>query len=233
MAGLLSKQPKQSPDGEDDGATTPPKGRAQAGDGKAPPKGEPTHAAGAPDEDGESGNVSPEEQAQYDTWVQNGMNVMYDEKAMPQLLETIRGDGSPVEGLATALSTLVMRLEDSAEKSGQQISGDVKLHGAQELLEQMVELAEEAGIHEFTPEEMESAFYLALDTYRSTRQEQGKLPVEELSQDMNELAAAEQQGTLGQMLPGIEEYAQKAPQPGQQGGNAAPAGPPPRRGLMG
>lgn len=181
----------------------------------------------------EEPNVSPEEQKEYDQFVTNGMNLIDDEKATPQILESIEGDGNPIEGLGLTLAAVVMRVEDSAEKGGKKLSPDVMLHGATELLEQMVELAEEAGVHEFSEEEMESALYFGMDFYRSTRQEQGKLHEDELQQDFQGIVDAEQQGQLDEILPGLREYAANAPQPedvqGQQeGGDEQPQ----RRGLM-
>jgi hypothetical protein len=178
----------------------------------------------APDEES---NVSPEEQAQYDTFVTNGMTMMYDEKVLPQIMEALKGDGNPIEGLANATAMIVLRLDDSAEQSGQQISGEVKFHGATELLEQLAELSQEAGIHEFNEEDMEAATYLAMDIYRTTRQEQGKLPKEDLEQDMQELMALNESGQLDQEFPGLSEHAAKRSQPGQE------EGPPPEsQGLM-
>lgn len=161
----------------------------------------------------QSANVTAEEQSSYDRFVTNGMQMLYNPQALPQLLESVRGDGNPIQGLANALVTLVTRLEDSAEQAGDQVSGDVMLHGGTELLEQMVELAEEAGVHKFTDEEIESALYLAMDTYRTTRQQQGRLPEEQLAADMQQLVQADVAGELEQLLPGIGKYAEKAPKP--------------------
>ena len=168
----------------------------------------------APAQEDES-NVTPELQAEYNRFVTNGMRMLYNQKAMPQILESIRGDGNPVEGLANALVMLVMRLEDSAAQQGQQIDGDIMEQGGAELLEQMVDLAEKAGVHKFKEKEMESALYLAMDLYRTTRQQQGRLPEEQLAADMQELMRADQAGELEQMIPGITEYAKKAPKPEQ------------------
>ena len=169
----------------------------------------------------EDETVTPEEQEQYDLFVSNGMKLLYDQKVMPKLMESIRGggnateDGNPIEGLANALSMLVMRLEDSAAEKGQPISPDVMLHGGTELLEQMADLAEQAGVHTFDESEIETALYLALDTYRTTRQQQGKLPEDQLKADMQQLAQAEQDGSIDEIIPGITEYAKKAPKPDQ------------------
>jgi len=167
----------------------------------------------------ETANVSPEEQAQYNAFVENGAEVIYSEGGQKSILDSIAGggqggDGNPVEGLANALVMLVMRLEDSAEQAGTKMSGDVMLHGGSELLELMVEMAEEAGIHTFDDSEIESALYLALDTYRATRQQQGKLPEEQLQADFEEVQRAEQAGQLEEVIPGIGEYAKRAPKPG-------------------
>ena len=182
------------------------------------PQQQPNAEAGG----GDPTNVSPEEQQQYDVFVTNGMKILDDQKALPKILETIKGDGSPVEGLGNALALLVMRLEDSATEGGQKISPDVLLHGGTELLEQMVELAEKAGVHEFDEKEMESALYLALDIYRTSRQESGQLDEEALGADMQELQRADKEGELEGMFPGLGEYAKGLPKPDQA--------PPTRRG---
>ena len=162
----------------------------------------------APGDQDES-NVTPEEQAEYDQFVTNGMKLMYSEETLPKVLESIAGDGNPIEGLGTALAMLVMRVEDSAKDSGREISGDVKLNAATELLEQMAELATEAGIHDFSPEDMEVALFHGLDVYRETRAQQGELPVDELTEDMAQIVKADQQGRIDEVVPGLKEYAQK------------------------
>lgn len=190
MAGLLKKQ----------GVAPDSSGGMPGGQGGQMPPEE------MPDEES---NVTPEEQADYDEFVTNGMKVMYSKDRIKKFLQSIEGGGNAVKGLANAVSILVMRLEDDAKNNGKEFSGDVMIHAAQELMEQMAELAEAAGIHTFTEEEMESAFYLALDRYRSTRQQAGTLPVDEIKQDVDELRVAEQQGRLEEIAPGITEYAQQ------------------------
>ena len=178
---------------------------------------------------GDEGSVSPEEQKSYDEFVTNGMSLLHNEKALSGLLKAMKGDGNPVEGLANTVASIVMRVEDSAQKKGIEISGDVIMHGGTELLEQAAELAEKAGVHKFSDDEIESALYLAMDIYRTTRQQHGKLPTEQFGQDMQELQAAEQDGSLEKMIPGIGKYAEQHPseQPAEQPGQQ-----PPQRGLL-
>lgn len=213
MAGLLNPR--------DDKQATPPGGMPQADQPPAAGGSMQPLAAGGEEE----GNVTPEEQAQYDTFVTNGMQLIYNEKSMPQVLQSIAGDGDPVEGLANTVATVVMRLEDSAADKGQEISGDVKMHGATELLEQMAELAGEAGIHDYSEEEMEGALFRALDIYREARAD--RLPVDELKEDFAMLQEADQQGRLDEIVPGASEFAARRGGQQEQGQEQAP-----RQGLM-
>lgn len=173
-----------------------PQGQPQAQPQQGMPQGE------------EESNVSPEEQKSYNNFVTNGMKLMYSEKTMPQVVKAIQGGGNPVEGLANAALTVVTQLEQSAKQKGVEISPDVKYHGSEELLAQMAELAEAAGIHEFSEEELEQAFFLALDLYRVGKQQSGELDEGALKQDMQMLQAANEQGQLDQVVPGASQYAQ-------------------------
>lgn len=196
---------------------------------QAPPPGEemPPEGEQMAEGDEEQPNVSPEEQEQYDQFVTNGMSLIHSEESMPQVLETLKGDGNPVEGLSHALVAVVTRLEQSAEEAGTPVEGDIKMHGGEALRDQLVELAEAAGIHEYTPDEVETAFFMACDQYREMKQQDGSLPVDELSQDMNELVAADKEGRLDEIAPGATEYAQS-----KGGGGGMPPAEEEQRGLM-
>ena len=196
----------------------------------APPQGGPPPAAGAPQGQppADNSNVSPEEQAQYDSFVTNAMSLMNDEKGVQNLLKSIEGDGDPIKGLANAVASIVMRVEDSAVKAGEEISGDVLMHGGAEILEQAADLSEQVGGHAFTPEEMESATYMAMDLYRESRGD--KIDQGEQGESMQELQAAEADGSLEKQIPGITEHSQK---PGQAPAGGPPPGEPQQRGLMG
>ena len=182
------------------------------------------------DESGAEGNVSPEEQAQYDAFVTNGMKLMNDEKGIDGLLKAIQGDGDPIQGLADTVAAIVIRVEDSAQKQGVEISPDVLLHGGTELLEQAADLSEQAGNHKFDDKELEAALYRSMDIYRSMREQQGKLPTEQLGQDLQELQAAEKEGSLEEMFPGITEFGNERPAPPPR--NAQPPAAQPSRGLL-
>lgn len=204
--------------------------------GSAPPQQErPTAAQRNPmnaPETEQGANVTPEEQAEYDQFVANATEIMYDEQTMPQILQRIHGSPNKAEAVANVTAMLVMRLEDSARQEGMPIEGDVKFHGGVNILELLVDLTEAAGIHEFSPEEIEQATLAAMDIYREARQADGTLPSEEIAEDLDLLVAAEEQGALGELVPGAEQYAQMAEQRHGGGGQQQGGEPKRRRGLM-
>ncbi len=179
---------------------------------------------------GAEGEVTADEQGQYTEFVTNGMRLLHDEGGLKKTLEAIAGDGDPIEGLANVVAGIVMRVEDSATQSGAEISGDVLMQGGTELLEQAAELAEEADIHDFSEEELGQAHQQAMHLYMATRQQQGKLPPEKFAQDLQELQAAEQDGSLETMIPGIAEFAEQQVAKASQAKPAAAAKP--SRGLL-
>jgi len=172
-------------------------------------------------------NVTPEEQTQYEQFVDNGYSLIYDPKMLPQVLERLRSE-DPTEGLASTAALVVMALEDSAQQQGIELADGVKLHGGTEILEDLANLAREAGIHDYGEDEIEAALYQALDLDRGVRQEQGRLEQDRYAQELEQLMAADQRGELEQMMPGVKEHYARA-----GGGQPAPGGgEQPRRGLM-
>ena len=117
------------------------------------------------------GKVSPQEQEQYDKVVSKGMELIYNQKVMPQLVQSIQGDGNPVEGLANVVSMVMLRLDDASAQAGEQMSPGVRAHAAKELLEQVAELAGPKGadVHEFSRQELEAAYQMASGLYDMAR----------------------------------------------------------------
>jgi hypothetical protein len=127
-------------------------------------------------------NVSPEEQAQYDEFVTNGMQLIYQKQGgtvqvAPAVLAQLKGDWKGVEGslgqvpqeekpldpkspidcLAVATVALVLSLEASATGAGKQLDPAVTFHGGAEILEQLADIDNAAGIHDFSDDEMTGA----------------------------------------------------------------------------
>jgi hypothetical protein len=123
-------------------------------------------------------NVSPEEQAQYDEFVQNGMKLVYQgDHVAPAVLDQLNGKwddvkaslgeipqeekpldpSNPIDNLAVATVALVLALEASAANAGKKLDPGVVFHGGVELLEQLADIAQAANIHDFTQDEMDAA----------------------------------------------------------------------------
>ncbi len=208
--GLLTpEQPggAPSPGGVPAPATGGPAPAIQATTPAAPPVGE------------EQTNVSPEEQAQYDQFVDQALSAIYDEKSLPGVIESLKGNGNPVDGLANTAVSIVTRVQDSAEKAGQALSVDVLFMGGAEILEDLAGLSEKVGIHTFTPEEVEGALFQAMDLYREQKGRDGgggQLAAQS-KQDFSELVALDKAGELDKVQPGLTK---------QFGGGGAQGGAP-------
>lgn len=170
----------------------------------APPAG-PMNAptGGEGDERGEAPNVTPEEQAQYDQFMERAFALAYDARTFPMVMNRIRKAPDPVEGLAAAATMLVSRLKDSAARQNVPLSPDVLYHGGAALLEDLADTAGKAGIHTYTPDEVEGALYRALDLYRGMEGDNDPAGKQAVAQDWQTLVQADRAGALDQVLPGL------------------------------
>ena len=116
-----------------------------------------------------------------------------------------------MDALATVTVHVIDRLEGSASQQGQAIDPDIVMHGGSEILEELANLAGKTGIHEFSDQEMETATYEAMDLYRSNKEQSGELDQKAVGAQFEELARADKEGRLGEMIPGIENVQQRAP----------------------
>ena len=167
--------------------------------------------------------ASPEEQRLYDDFVNTALSIIYPKGEQqgtvnPSVVTTLRGEidpqvmamfemaeppltQSPIDLLAVSTVQLTLVVEDKAEASGQQLPDDVVMHGGVEILEALVEVAEAAGVHDYSEEDIENATYRAMDLYRISSP---RVDQQALSQEFGAIAEADKSGSLSQLLPGIE-----------------------------
>lgn len=148
--------------------------------------------------------ASPQEQAQYDEFVNNAFNLIFDEKTMPGIIERLSATEEPIDDLANTAALVTFRLQDSAQKAGAQIPDEVVFHAGVEILEELANLSEKAGIHEFSQEELEAATLRALDVFREMGTQAGSIDPEALKQQFGALIEADNAGQLNRALPGLE-----------------------------
>lgn len=115
--------------------------------------------------------ANDDEQAFYERFIKNGLSLIHNEGGMRAIMELV-GGGNPVEGLANALVSVLTRLTDTASAQGIEINQDVILQGGSELFLEMADLAEEAGIHDFSKDELEAALAFGLQMFTMMPQKQ-------------------------------------------------------------
>jgi hypothetical protein len=190
------------------------------------PGGTPAAATAQGDEryipDGES-NVAPEEQAEYDQFVKNGMAMLYHQgEVSPAIIESLsaKGEGSegegegkgpsgPVIALANTTVEIVSHLDESSRQAGKPVSNDVLLHGGIEIMEQLIDIAETANVHDYSEEEQQGAIAIAMDMYRPKLIEGGRTSEDALKGEFGEVVQADEQGQMEEMLPGIDKVTKR------------------------
>lgn len=170
-------------------------------------KKQPEQSAAAVD-DGPAPNVSPEEQAQYEQFVLTAVNFIGQPEVTPAIVQRLQATEDPVSNLANAALMVVKRVEDAAAKKGEQINPDVLLHGGEAVVSEIADFAAEVGLVDFTQEQIDGAFYQAVDQYREMAQREGRIDQQAVKADFDQIVAADQNGALEQVLPGIEQAAQ-------------------------
>jgi hypothetical protein len=178
--------------------------------GTAPIGFNPGEMAEAPEQEA---NVSPEEQEQYDAFVKNAMNIVYTDKGKvePQVLARLSTGSKPIDSMAQTVVWLVMMVEQDAKRAGQEIGDDVVFHAGAEILEQLIDISDAAGLHKWKEAEQQGAWYMALDMYREANMgEGGRIDEAAAKEDMDALIAADQEGRGDEVLPGYEQQSEAA-----------------------
>ncbi len=165
--------------------------------------------------DGEP-NVSPEEQAAYEKFMDNAFQLIYTDgeegsTVEPGVLEALQigpaesegGTNPAILALAQTAVTLVTKLDDSAREAGAPITDDVLAHGGLAIIEELAEIADAAKIYDYTEEDMTGAYQQALDIYRPKAIADGRTSEETLKAQFAEINEAEAAGKLGDVLPGL------------------------------
>lgn len=158
-------------------------------------------------------NVTPEEQQQYNTFVQNGMQIIYttDGKVNDEVLKRLSTGKKPIDTLAQTAVWLVMMLEQNAKQNNVDISDDVMMHGGKELLEQLADIDHFAGIHDFKEAELQGAWYSALDMYRQANSDPGdRINPQQASGAFEALNEADKEGRADEVVPGFYQQTESA-----------------------
>lgn len=162
----------------------------------------------------EEPNVSPEEQEQYNQFMEKAADLIYtdDHEVEPTILEALRvppetegpeGGSPPIMALANSAFQIVKKLDSSASEQGISISDDVLAHAGQEIVEEIGEVARAANIYDYDEDELTGAYLQAIDLFRDYAIASGRTSKETLVAQFGEIEEADKAGKLGDIMPGM------------------------------
>lgn len=198
MAGLTTQMPPAAP-------AAPPTGAAPTA---------PAQAQQAPS--GPKLTMGPVDPELMKKFTANCMNVVTD--TLDAVKKTVSEAQDKVEGLAQATAIVVIRVEDSLEQSGQPLNLNMTFEAGSETAVDIADAMDRSGVYTYSQGEIEAGFIRAVDQYRVTRSQQGRLDPAVFKGIIQEMKQAEQDGTLEDKFPGLGEFAQKTQEAAARGG---------------
>ena len=176
----------------------------------------------------QSEEFTEEEQAQYNAFVEAASDLIHGgdkEEVLPEILESLRGGGQsepepepyneeddiegdgppppsngPILALANTAVQICQKLDVDAAEAGTPWADEVLFQGATEVIEMLGEIAEVAGIHDYSEDDLAGAFYQAVDLYRPIAIEMGRTSEEDLKGQFAEIEEAGKDGRLDQVM---------------------------------
>ena len=131
-------------------------------------------------------NASPELQQEYDIFVSNGIRIIHG-NAREAIINQLKGQ-EPADAVAMATVGVIERIESGAADKGKKINESVLLNGANELMNNIIELGEGSGaIKEMSEDDRVNAVKKATGMYIKNALESGKMTKEQLVQDAEAL----------------------------------------------
>lgn len=163
-----------------------------------------------PGEDmGEEANVTEQEQAQFDEFVDKVRSAVFDKKSIQSVLQSLTATDDPVNNLANTAAMAVMTTEDSANQSGINIPPEILMYGGAEVIADLAETAEAAGTHTYTEDEVIGAIIGAMEIYRDMRTAEGRFDPASVQGDMQLIQQADAAGKMGEVIPQFDKIAAK------------------------
>jgi hypothetical protein len=160
--------------------------------------------------------ATPEEQAQYDTFVKLGDKLISEggEKILdlidedPADLLKILGDipelRDPTPSMTLAAAAVIVVME-TIRRSPEKPDDLIIMHGGKELLETLAQLGADSGGHDYSQDELNQAWLHGQDLYRETASAAGLIDDDALKQQFDEIVTSDKEGRLGQTLPALDK----------------------------
>jgi hypothetical protein len=203
MAPGGAQQKAPEPTGDDTGGQEP-----------AQDEADPSQQDASQQDSGATQQASPDEQAQYNQFVGRAMELIYNQKMFPQVVQMLRGgsnDGQdpkeagvngPAQGLAHATAMIITRVYKAASDAGANLSPDVLFHGGTEIFGQLAEISDKAGISDYAKDrdKLEGAYFLAVDTATQQLRKSGVVDEAESKAALQQLHSMDAKGELEQVF---------------------------------
>lgn len=177
----------------------------------------PDEPSGAPEMSSE-GDATPEEQRQYDLLVSNALEFIYGEKTGDSVLKML-ANGPPPQAIANVVSMVGAGLKKAADNVSQPVSPDAMLGAATEVIDNLMDLGQAAGIFQFNSQQevdqtAKEALMLTVKQFGEglLATPNGKALQSQAQQTVNEKLQQEQQGPKLKPFTGLVNQA--------MGGNA-------------
>lgn len=134
---------------------------------------------GAATTENANGQRAPEMTAEmvniYQTFVSNGMKLVHSPETRDRILEHLKATQPPEKALGDVTLMIVKRLEDEFQRQQKQLPGIVILDGSNEIMGNVVEVAETSGLYELDEQTKAKAYSYAVQEYIKEGLATGKL----------------------------------------------------------
>lgn len=170
-------------------------------------------AAAAPDMGGDPNEgaveASPQEQAQYEAFVANAVLALFGPEQREATKQNLAA-GDAMDTIPVMAGAVVARVAQAAAEAGDPIGQDVLMHGSAEILENLVEYAEAAGMLQTTPETMQGLTARTFDEVRLAMADTGVMDPAAAKANLAEIQSPQGDAALAAMIGGAKG---KAPPP--------------------
>ena len=145
----------------------------------------------------------PRLQEQVDIFVSNGIQIIHNQRLSGNLIKQLKNSKDPVDTISAATLKVIEMLEADAEKKGAKLQDATKINGANQLMGEIINLAETSkAIEPLTDEQKYQAFSLALSTYLDKAVTSGKMSKEQLMAHAEEAQQTPEGQKIAQELQG-------------------------------
>ena len=105
---------------------------------------------------------------------------------------------------------------ESLRRLGRQPEGHVILHAGKAIVEELGEVAASAGRKDYREDELGEAFRKGADLFREAAGAAGMIDMKAVREEFGEIVAADKEGRLGEVVPGLREPGGKPNRPGRR-----------------